>query len=47
MTVLRLLSIHNLYFYGELVDGARRAIERGDWPAHKARMLERMDAGEG
>lgn len=47
MTVLRLLSIHNLHFYGELVDGARRAIERGDWSAHKARMLERMDAGEG
>jgi queuine tRNA-ribosyltransferase len=25
--VLRLLSLHNLHFYGELMAGARRAIE--------------------
>jgi queuine tRNA-ribosyltransferase len=30
---LRLLSLHNLHFYGELVAGAREAIGRGDYAA--------------
>jgi tRNA-guanine family transglycosylase len=47
MTVLRLLSVHNLHFYGELVAGARAAIERGDWPKFKADTLARLEAGEG
>jgi queuine tRNA-ribosyltransferase len=46
MTVLRLLSVHNLHWYGELVAGARDAIERGTWPAYKAATLARMESGE-
>ena len=46
MTVLRLLSIHNLWFYAELVAGARAAIAAGTYPAYKAAALARMDAGE-
>jgi queuine tRNA-ribosyltransferase len=42
MTVLRLLSLHNLHFYGELVQGARAAIRAGTWRAYKARMLSKM-----
>jgi queuine tRNA-ribosyltransferase len=42
MTVLRLLSLHNLHWYGELVRGAREAIRAGEWGAYKARMLDRM-----
>ncbi len=47
MTVLRLLSLHNLHWYGELVAGARAAIRSGDWSGpsgYKARSLERMAA---
>jgi queuine tRNA-ribosyltransferase len=42
MTVLRLLSLHNLHWYGELVAGCRAAIRDGTWPAFKARTLSRM-----
>src|SRR5262249_38180294 len=42
MTVLRLLSLHNLWWYGELVQGARAAIIAGQWPQWKARTLDRM-----
>jgi queuine tRNA-ribosyltransferase len=45
MTVLRLLSLHNLWWYGELVAGARAAIRAGDWPAWKARTLDHMESG--
>lgn len=45
MTVLRLLSIHNLHFYGELVRGARTAIEEGRWPSYKRRMLAELESG--
>jgi queuine tRNA-ribosyltransferase len=44
MSVLRLLSLHNLHWYGELVRGARRAIRAGTWPAYKTRTLEQMDS---
>jgi queuine tRNA-ribosyltransferase len=43
--VLRLLSQHNLHFYGELVREARRAIVAGSFDAFKARMLTRMAEG--
>ena len=48
MTVLRLLSLHNLHWYGELVRGAREAIRReavepGSWAAFKARTLGDLD----
>jgi len=46
MTVLRLLSVHNLHFYGELVAGARAAIRDGSWAAYKASSLALLDAGE-
>jgi queuine tRNA-ribosyltransferase len=46
MTVLRLLSVHNLHWYGELVGGARTAIREGTWPAFKRSTLARLEAGE-
>ena len=46
MTVLRLLSVHNLHWYGELVAGARAAIRSGTWASYKAATLARLDAGE-
>ncbi|MBX3187906.1 MAG: tRNA guanosine(34) transglycosylase Tgt [Labilithrix sp.] len=46
MTVLRLLSVHNLHFYGELTAAARVAIRDGKWAETKARMRARLDAGE-
>ncbi len=46
MTVLRLLSAHNLHWYGELVAGARAAIRGGTWAAYKAATIARLDAGE-
>ena len=46
MTVLRLLSVHNLHWYGELVRGARDAIRDGTWPAFKARAVAQMEEGE-
>jgi queuine tRNA-ribosyltransferase len=44
MTVLRLLSVHNLHFYGELVRGAREAIRAGGaaWPAYRDATLARL-----
>jgi queuine tRNA-ribosyltransferase len=45
MSVLRLLSIHNLHWYGELVGGARRAIREGRWGSYKSSTLARMEAG--
>lgn len=39
---LRLLTAHNLHFYGELVGGARAAIRAGAFAAYKKRALERM-----
>ena len=40
--VLRLLSLHNLHFYGELVHGAREAISLGKYKQFKKQFLERM-----
>jgi queuine tRNA-ribosyltransferase len=39
---LRLLSLHNLHFYGELVAGARAAIERNEYDAFARATLARM-----
>jgi len=47
MTVLRLLSVHNLHWYAELVAAARAAITRGELASFKALALARMEAGEG
>jgi len=43
---LRLLSLHNLHFYGQLTLGARRAIEQGRYSAWAAQTLERLARGE-
>jgi queuine tRNA-ribosyltransferase len=42
MLVLRLLSVHNLHFYGEIVAGARASIERGEYAAWARRTLDSM-----
>ncbi|HVH46869.1 MAG TPA: tRNA guanosine(34) transglycosylase Tgt [Labilithrix sp.] len=42
MTVLRLLTLHNLHWYGELVRGAREAIRAGTWPSFKTRTLAHL-----
>ena len=44
---LRLLSLHNLHWYGELVAGARAAIERGEYAAWATDVLSGMDAETG
>jgi queuine/archaeosine tRNA-ribosyltransferase len=44
---LRLLSLHNLHWYGELVAGARAAIERREYTAWTADVLSGMDAETG
>ncbi len=44
--VLRLLSLHNLHFYGELMAGARAAIEAGTYAAYARAALARMRGGE-
>ena len=46
MTVLRLLSVHNLHFYAELTRGARQAIGEGAYGAYKKSTLGRIEAGE-
>ncbi len=43
--VLRLLSLHNLFYYGELMRGAREAIERGSYAAYKETALAKIAAG--
>jgi queuine tRNA-ribosyltransferase len=43
---LRLLSLHNLHFYGELVSGARWAIEQGHFESWAAATLAAMDASD-
>jgi queuine tRNA-ribosyltransferase len=42
ITVLRLLSLHNLHFYGELAGGARDAIRRGEYRRFRAELEARM-----
>jgi len=44
--VLRLLSLHNLHFYGELTRGAREAIAQGKYDAYKRAMSDRMQERE-
>jgi queuine tRNA-ribosyltransferase len=40
--VLRLLSLHNLHFYGEIVHGARQAIREGRLMDYKRKILEHL-----
>ncbi len=45
--VLRLLSLHNLHLYGELMEGARAAIEAKRYGAFKREWIERARGGDG
>jgi queuine tRNA-ribosyltransferase len=47
MLVLRLLSLHNLAFYGQLMREARDAIARGVYDAYRREALDRMREGSG
>jgi queuine tRNA-ribosyltransferase len=44
---LRLLSLHNLHYYGALVRGAREAIERGAFGAWAAGVIAMLEEGAG
>jgi queuine tRNA-ribosyltransferase len=44
--VLRLLSLHNLHLYGEVVRGAREAIQHGNYAAFKRKWLEQLSSAE-
>ncbi len=45
--VLRLLSLHNLHWYGELVAAARAAVARGDYAAWARATISGMEANGG
>src|SRR5262249_42776649 len=50
LTGTRLLTLHNLNYMLELVDGSRRAIERQQYPAYARAVLDGSapwEAGEG
>jgi queuine tRNA-ribosyltransferase len=44
---LRLLSLHNLHWYGELVAGARAAISQGIFARWSRSVISVMEAGDG
>jgi queuine tRNA-ribosyltransferase len=46
MTVLRLLSVHNLHWYGELTAGARAAIAEGRWVSYRKAILDGLTTGD-
>lgn len=46
MLGLRLLVLHNLYFYNTMMKEIREAIEAGNFSEYKKRKLERMASGE-
>ena len=46
MLGLRLLVLHNLYFYNTMMEEIREAIEAGNFSEYKKRKLERMESGE-
>jgi queuine tRNA-ribosyltransferase len=43
---LRLMTVHNLHFYGQIMQGARVAISEGRYRAFKGDALERIRRGE-
>jgi queuine tRNA-ribosyltransferase len=43
----RVLSYHNLAFYGRLMEGVRRALEEDRFPAFRAEFLARYRSGQG
>ncbi len=46
MLGMRLLVLHNLYFYNHLMEEIRDAIEAGEYASFKKHKLEAMEAGE-
>ncbi len=46
MLGLRLLVLHNLYFYNTMMEEIREAIETGTFSEYKKKKLERMESGE-
>ena len=42
---LKLLSLHNLHFYGDLTAGARESIRAGTFATYKAALLQSMASG--
>ncbi len=46
MLALRLMSLHNLHLYGELMGGARAAIREGRFASFQRAWLDRLDAAE-
>lgn len=46
MLGLRLLVLHNLYFYNTMMEEIREAIEQGRFAGYKMEKLERMASGE-
>jgi queuine tRNA-ribosyltransferase len=46
MLGLRLLVLHNLYFYNTMMEEIRSAIEQDDFSGYKKAKLERMASGE-
>ncbi|HPN32975.1 MAG TPA: tRNA guanosine(34) transglycosylase Tgt [bacterium] len=45
LLVLRLISLHNVYFYNRLMEAARQAIWQGRFRAFKKKMLEKWSSG--
>ena len=46
MLGLRLLVLHNLYFYNTMMEEIREAIDSGNFSEYKKEKLERMESGE-
>ena len=43
---MRFLVMHNLYFYNNMMEEIRAAIEKGEFQAYKKTKLEGFNAGE-
>ena len=46
MLGMRLLVLHNLYFYNHLMEEIREALDNGSWKEYKYNMLESLNSGE-
>ncbi len=46
MLGMRLLVLHNLYYYNHLMEEIRDALDAGTWREYKASALERLNSGE-
>ena len=46
MLGMRLLVLHNLYFYNHLMEEIRDAIEAGEYASFKKHQLEMLESGE-